>query len=129
LSHAHMRFQAVVHKADEWDRWVKAQNTPPRIETKKEQRGSELMAEKGCIACHTIYGTGNIGVIGPNLTNFGNRKHLAADRFVNDQDGLAEWLRDPPKAKPGSLMLNLQLSEAEISDLSAFLRNATMKEY
>jgi cytochrome c oxidase subunit 2 len=128
-SHSQMRFHAVVHKKDEWERWVKTHNTPPSIDTSKEKRGSELMAEKACIGCHAIYGTTNVGVIGPNLTNFGNRRTVAAERFHNTQEGLAEWLRDPPKAKEGSLMLNLQLTEDEISDLSAFLRNSTIKKY
>ena len=39
---------------------------------------------------------------------------------MNDTN-LRKWLRDPPKAKPGSVMPNLKLSEDEITSLIAYL--------
>ena len=129
LSHALMRFQAVVHKREEWDRWMQTYNTEPVVETSKEKRGQELMLAKGCIGCHNIHGTVAMGKIGPDLTNFGNRRMIAAGVFNNDQDSLAKWLRNPPAIKPGALMLNLGLTEQEIADLSAYLRNSTYKRF
>lgn len=129
LSHAIMRFQAVVHKTDEFGRWMEAQKLEPVLETEKEHRGSELFASKGCLACHAITGTTAQGRIGPDLTNFGNRRMLGAGLANNTQEELASWLRDPPSRKPGSLMQNLGLNETEISDLSAYLRNSTIKKF
>jgi cytochrome c oxidase subunit 2 len=36
-------------------------------------------------------------------------------------DGLTRWLRDPTVVKPGSLMPKIELSEAEIDALVAYL--------
>ncbi len=128
-SHALMRFQAVVHKADEFERWAKSHNEAPRIETSKEKRGLELMTSKGCLACHAISGTDLAGISGPNLSNVGSRRMIGAGVLNNTNDELAKWLRDPTMIKPGSIMPNLGLKEDEISDLSAFLRNSTAKQF
>jgi cytochrome c oxidase subunit II len=129
LSHALMRFSAVVHTADEWERWKASHNTPPKVETRVEKRGEELFAEKGCMACHAIYGTDYAGVLGPNLTNFGNRRYLAAEVFKNDQPSLHKWLKNPQAVKPGALMVELGLTDEEIQFISAYIRNSTIKTY
>jgi cytochrome c oxidase subunit 2 len=36
-------------------------------------------------------------------------------------ENLAKWLRDPQAAKPGSFMPNLNLSDAEVDELVAYL--------
>ena len=33
-------------------------------------------------------------MIGPNLTNYGNRRMLAAGTLPNTEEGMHEWLRD-----------------------------------
>lgn len=128
-SHARMRFQAVVHKGDEFQRWVKAHNEAPKIETSKEKRGLELMTTKGCLACHAVSGTELVGITGPNLSSLGSRRTIAAGTLANSSEDMARWLRDPTLVKPGSIMPNLGLNEDEISDLSAFLRNSTVKQF
>ncbi len=128
-SHALMRFQAVVLKADAFERWAKTHNEPPRLETSKEKRGLELMTSKGCLACHAIAGTDLVGITGPNLSNMGSRRTLGAGTLLNNRDDMARWLRNPEEIKPGSIMPNLGLTDDEISDLSAFLRNSTIKQF
>jgi len=63
-----------------------------------------------CVACHTISGQG--GKVGPALDGVGDRK---------TREELMVWLRDPPKVKPGTAMPKLPLSEADISELAAYL--------
>ncbi len=46
----------------------------------------------------------------PNLTS-----------YANDPDFLRRWLRDPAAVKPRTTMPNLDLSDAELADLIAFL--------
>lgn len=130
-SHALMRFNAVVHTKAEFDAWVQSVNTPPRVETASQKAG-EAVFEK-CVACHTITGTPSEQIpgnkIGPNLTNFGNRKYLGAGTRLNTPEHLAAWLRNPPAIKPGSLMPALGLTEEEIAHVSSYLRQSTVKTY
>ena len=94
---------------------------------------------KTCFTCHAIEGTAAKGLIGPNLTNLGNRRMLAAGTLPNDAKGMHEWLRDsvdakPPyqNVKPGSLMVfgeGFELTEEDIEALTAYLLNATAKTY
>lgn len=63
-----------------------------------------------CIACHAINGQG--GAVGPALDTVGDRKNM---------DQLVEWISDPPKVKPGTLMPKLPLSNADVKELAAYL--------
>jgi mono/diheme cytochrome c family protein len=78
------------------------------------EHGRALFLAKGCAACHqhsrvslSVPGP----VIGPNLTIY-----QAEEAFVRN------WLRDPQSMRPTTRMPNLNLSEAEIDALVAFLR-------
>jgi cytochrome c oxidase subunit 2 len=130
-SHALMRFNAVVHTKAEFDSWVKTANTPPVVETASQKSGEEVFAR--CVACHTISGTPSEQIpgvkIGPNLSNFGNRKYLGAGTRLNTPANLAEWIRNPGAIKPGNLMPNLGLTEEEIAHVSTYLRQSTSKTY
>ena len=78
--------------------------------------GRSLFIDKGCVMCHlhpavkTSDGPFWIGAEPPQLSN---GKYSA--------EYLQQWLKDPSKLKPGTVMPNLHLSDAEIAALSAFL--------
>ncbi len=63
-----------------------------------------------CIACHALNGQG--GAIGPALDGVGGR---LTTEFIT------KWLRDPLAIKADSKMPKLPLSEADITELVAFL--------
>jgi nitric oxide reductase subunit C len=63
-----------------------------------------------CVACHTLEGQG--GTVGPTLDGIGDRR---------DIEFLRKWLSDPLSIKPDSKMPKLPLTEADITELSAFL--------
>lgn len=63
-----------------------------------------------CVACHSLYGQG--GVVGPALDGVG-------DRLTREH--LERWLDNPALVKPGTAMPDLPLTEAQISELAAFL--------
>ncbi|MCX6125883.1 MAG: cytochrome c oxidase subunit II [Proteobacteria bacterium] len=130
-SHALMRFSAVVHSQGEFDSWVKTANTPPKVETASQVAGEEVFAR--CQACHTISGTPSEQIpgvkLGPNMSNFGNRKFLAAGLRANTPENFAAWVRNPGSIKPGALMPSLGLTEEEISHVSAYLRQSTVKAF
>jgi cytochrome c2 len=86
--------------------------------------GKALFTSKGCIACHTIQGVPNAtGTIGPNLTGIGNpaTHPKLADGGANTPEHLREWIQNPQQLKPGTMMPNLQLTDKEANDLTAFL--------
>jgi len=63
-----------------------------------------------CVACHALGGQG--GTLGPALDNIGDTR---------DREFILKWLKDPASIKPGTLMPKLPLSEANVSELAAFL--------
>lgn len=90
--------------------------------------GKQLFASKGCIACHVAQGVpGATGIIGPNLNGIGDpsKRPQLADGATNTPEHVREWIIDPQKAKPGTMMPNLGLSAKEADDLTAFLATLT----
>jgi cytochrome c len=87
--------------------------------------GRQLFAQKGCIACHVAPGVpGATGTIGPNLTGIGDpaKRPALADGRPNTPEHLRSWIKDPQSLKPGTMMPNLNLSDKEADDLTAFLQ-------
>lgn len=75
--------------------------------------GRALFIAKGCKYCHMRAGVSNMvpgPVSGPNLTD-----------YSADPAFLRAWLQDPQAVRSQTQMPNLNLSEAEIEDLIAFL--------
>ena len=86
--------------------------------------GKELFLRKGCVACHTAQGIqGATGTIGPNLNGIGDpaKKPKLTDGAANSPEHIREWIKDPQKLKPGTMMPNLQLTDKEADDLTALL--------
>ena len=86
--------------------------------------GKTLFQQKGCIACHTAQGIpGANGTIGPNLNGIGDaaKRPKLADGAANTPEHVKEWIKDPQKLKPGTMMPNLQLSDKEADDLTALI--------
>ena len=86
--------------------------------------GRTLFTAKGCIACHTAQGVqGATGTIGPNLNGIGDaaKRPTLTDGGRNSPEHIREWIKDPQKLKPGTMMPNLQLSDKEADDLTALL--------
>jgi cytochrome c oxidase subunit 2 len=73
-------------------------------------RGQGVFKDQGCYGCHTVGKTGT--PIATDLSRIG-AKH--------DEAYLGRWLRDPSQQKPRQHMPKLQLTEAEVQALSAYL--------
>ena len=125
-AHARMAFRVVVLEPDAYERWVQARKTAPVAPTGDAARGQTIFlnAQKQCIGCHAVDGTKAKGIIGPNLTYYGNRTTIAAGTLPYSRENLAAWLRDPTAVKPGNLMGKVikkgSLSEQDIADLVAY---------
>jgi cytochrome c oxidase subunit II len=73
-------------------------------------RGQGVFKDQGCYGCHTVGKTGT--PIATDLTRIG-AKH--------DETYLGRWLRDPAQQKPRQHMPKLQLTDAEVKALAAYL--------
>ncbi len=77
--------------------------------------GKILFQSKGCVVCHS-HNEGRVGYTGIT-TDMG----LNLTRTLLPVEYLQVWLKDPAALKPETLMPNLELKEAEINALAAFL--------
>ena len=126
-SHANMRIRAVVESQEDFDAWVKTQQTNPApAQFQGDAAVGATVFRSKCISCHTINGDPIAkGVLGPNLTHFGGRTSIGAGMYENTVPNLEHWLRDPLKAKPGSKMVipAPPLTDPEIDALVAYLHS------
>lgn len=81
------------------------------------EMGRQLFVAKGCITCHANHKVSNASEywtveVGPNLT-----------RFSASPEALRLRLKDPASVKSDTQMPNLNLSEAEIEALIAFINS------
>jgi cytochrome c oxidase subunit 2 len=123
VEHANMRFEVIAEPPDQFQAWVKQQQSPAAAMTGEAAKGEQVFMTGACIGCHTINGTKAQGKVGPNLTHFASRKVFAGAVLENTPENVARWLADPQQVKPGNLMPNLHLSQAEIDALKAYLEN------
>ena len=99
----HMVFAAVVLVAA-----TAARAQPPS--TPVVERGQAAFKNQGCYGCHLI---GKFGTpIGPDLSHVGSKY---------PEDYLARWLRDPELQRPNAHMPKLELTEADVKALAAYL--------
>jgi len=73
-------------------------------------RGKKVFVDQGCYGCHLVEKFGS--AIGPDLSHVGAKY---------PQPSLEQWLRDPASQKPTAHMPKLQLSDAEVKALAAYL--------
>lgn len=98
--------------------------------TDQVERGRTLFTSRPCVACHAIQGVSQ-GVIGPNLTRFGERWSVGAGAVDNTQENLEDWIRDPGAIKPGAKMPGarvegagmppMNLTDDEVAAIAAYL--------
>ena len=73
-------------------------------------QGRMVFRDQGCYGCHTAEGMGT--PIGPDLSRIGAKRNEA---------NLTGWLRDPAAQRPTAHMPKLELTEAEVHALAAYL--------
>ncbi len=79
------------------------------------------MSKYGCGACHVIPGIGNArGLMGPSLAGIASRPKLEGG-LPNDSGNMVRWILDPKSVNPRTLMPDLNMSEQDAHDISAFL--------
>lgn len=84
-------------------------------------RGRQLIADYGCVACHTIEGIkGPVSRVGPPLDGMAMRAYVGGV-LPNTPENLVQWLLDPPAIDPRTAMPDLGLSTADARDIAAYL--------
>jgi|GEM_PF-3469772 caa(3)-type oxidase subunit IV len=83
--------------------------------------GREFWIMKGCTGCHMAPNIPGGGQIGPNQGHFSQRPTIAGGVLPNTPEAVENWIMDPQKYKPGTLMPNLSVTEQQAKDLTAFL--------
>jgi cytochrome c len=83
--------------------------------------GRDAIVVRGCGSCHRIPGIPNANsLVGPPLDGWSGRSFIAGT-LPNSQENLQRWLTDPQEVRPGSAMPNLDLTEDEVADITAYL--------
>ena len=97
-----------------------AQENIPPLAPGSPAHGAELIAEKGCGACHMIPGiTGANGLVGPPLTLMG-RRIFVAGLLRNTPQNLAAWVLEPQRFVPGNATPSTGLTKSEALDVAAY---------
>jgi cytochrome c oxidase subunit II len=122
MQHAHMGFEVVAMRRDQYDDWrtnqLKSAQPPQEPEL---QKGELVFRGRGCAVCHTISGTPAGGKLGPDLTHLASRRTIAAATLPLTPGNLAGWISDPQHIKPGNRMPPVQLAGQELSALVSYL--------
>jgi cytochrome c oxidase subunit 2 len=120
LQHANMLIRVVVESPEEFAAWVEAQRRDAAA-APEQQAGRDLFLKTSCVNCHTVRGTRAAGTFGPDLTHFASRQTLGSGVAPNDHDKLRAWMRNPQRLKPGCNMPDMQLTDAEVDEIVAYL--------
>ena len=118
--HAKMLLRVYVDTREDFDRWVKeqkqlAENNPT------EAAGQRVFEQTACINCHAVHGTVANGRFGPDLTHLMSRATLGSGALANSPEGLRAWIKSPEHFKPGVLMPAMNLNNADLDNLVAYL--------
>lgn len=91
-------------------------------------RGKQAFVNYGCGACHTIDGLPRArGLVGPPLTNIGSRAYIAG-MLSNTPPNLMAWIMHPQQIVPGNAMPELDVSEQDARDITAYLYTLRNRE-
>ena len=85
------------------------------------QRGQQAIRDYGCHSCHTIPGIPSAdSLVGPPLTGWAER-HYIAGKLPNTPENLIQWIQFPQAIEPGTAMPNMDVTEQDACDISAYL--------
>jgi cytochrome c oxidase subunit 2 len=115
LQHAHMGFYVFADPPAVFRRWLRAQARPATHDLP--------LFTSECAECHAIRGTSATSHVGPDLTHVGSRTSLAALTIPNTPEHMREWLRRTQDVKPGAEMPQVELTDAQVNRLAAYLES------
>ncbi len=130
-SHANMRLRVIALDQQTFERFAEAYKKyrAPEPKTASQRRGLEVF-QANCAACHSVKGTAAKGVLGPDLSLFGNRLTLGSGILENTRENLIRWLTDPGAVKPGAKMPSFaRLGQEDLSALADYLESLKLEGF
>jgi cytochrome c oxidase subunit 2 len=121
--HGKMKLMVIAQTDQEFAAWLEHQQTipaPPEDELAFE--GRQIFLGSSCVYCHNVEGTNASGDLGPDLTHLGSRRTLGAGILSYSLGSEAIWVRDSHAFKPGNQMPPMDLTNAELSALMAYIK-------
>src|SRR5229473_5258627 len=118
--HSLMLLRVYVDSAEEFDRWVKEQQTL-EASAPAVAAGRRVFERNSCINCHALNGTAGDGRFGPDLTHLMSRDTFASGVVKNTAENLRAWIKTPDRFKPGVLMPAMNLNDQELDEIVAYL--------
>jgi cytochrome c oxidase subunit 2 len=118
--HANMLIRVVVRPKSEFAQWAAAQEAAPASDPSLSAEREEFES-LSCVNCHAVKGTAAVGTFGPDLSHLMSRTTLASGMIPNTKENLRAWIKDPQEIKPGCQMPNMQLSDAQLDAVVAYL--------
>lgn len=121
-AHALMSFRVIVDTPEDFDAWAAVNaGGAITIQDAEARAGKAVFESNACVSCHTIRGTIAQGQFGPDLTHFGSRLTIGAGILDNTPENLRYWIDSTQHAKPGNFMPEVQLTDAQVAQLAAYL--------
>jgi cytochrome c oxidase subunit II len=122
--HAWMRFIVVAEPEAQYQAWLIEQAKPAEMpEGAVALAGRDFVVSQTCLNCHEIRGTNASVAAGPDLTHVASRRQLGAGVIENTPESLERWLANPQDYKPGCMMPNFTLNEAQLQQVTAYLES------
>jgi cytochrome c oxidase subunit 2 len=118
--HAKMLLRVSVDRPEDFAAWVRSQQEVA-VQDGKVATGKRVFETTSCINCHAVSGTAANGRFGPDLAHLMSRETIASGAAKNTTANLRLWVRNPDAIKPGSLMPAMQLNDADLDALVAYL--------
>lgn len=85
------------------------------------ERGRALIHAYGCGSCHTIPGVPRARAqVGPPLWGIADRAYIGGV-LPNTEADMIRWLQDPPAVDPRTLMPDMNVTQRDAHDMTAYL--------
>ena len=123
LQHARMAFVVIALPPADYEAWVESRRPRTVSLSEAAERGQQVFFSASCNTCHVVRGTSALGQVGPDLTDLGSRKTLAAATLENNRANLRRWILDPQGVKPGNHMPPTPLEDQDLEDLLDYLES------
>src|SRR5271169_1501028 len=118
--HAKMLLRVSVDRPADFAAWVSSQQRAAADDA-RAIAGKRVFETTACINCHAVSGTVANGRFGPDLAHLMSRTTIASGAAENTAANLRLWIQSPDAIKPGSLMPAMQLSDADLDAVVAYM--------